>query len=135
MKRLYVSVVALLSMTMAFAGNGNETKSANDCNGCDSTATGKGKTEAAYDINYNLRRMGETLGLTLSQMNSVDALNRSFNDDLKALVGAADADRKALLDNAVANDFKRMSYVLTPAQLSKYEILINATLANRGMEK
>lgn len=135
MKRLYVSVVALLSMTMAFAGNGNETKNANNGNGCDSTATGKGKTEAAYDINYNLRRMGETLGLTLSQMNSVDALNRSFNDDLKALVGAADADRKALLDNAVANDFKRMSYVLTPAQLSKYEILINATLANRGMEK
>ncbi len=135
MKRLYVSVVALLSMTMAFAGNGNETKNANDSNVCDSTATGKGKTEAAYDINYNLRRMGETLGLTLSQMNSVDALNRSFNDDLKALVGAADADRKALLDNAVANDFKRMSYVLTPAQLSKYEILINTTLANRGMEK
>ena len=99
MKRLYVSVVALLSMTMAFAGNGNETKNANDSNVCDSTATGKGKTEAAYDINYNLRRMGETLGLTLSQMNSVDALNRSFNDDLKALVGAADADRKALLDN------------------------------------
>ena len=135
MKRLYVSVVALLSMTMAFAGNGNETKNANNGNVCDSTATGKGKTEAAYDINYNLRRMGEPLALTLSQMNSVDALNRSFNDDLKALVGAADADRKALLDNAVANDFKRMSYVLTPAQLSKYEILINTTLANRGMEK
>ena len=87
------------------------------------------------EYGVNLRRMGETLGLTLSQMNSVDALNRSFNDDLKALVGAADADRKALLDNAVANDFKRMSYVLTPAQLSKYEILINTTLANRGMEK
>ena len=93
------------------------------------------RSETSGDISGCCICMSKDYVQQLSQMNSVDALNRSFNDDLKALVGAADADRKALLDNAVANDFKRMSYVLTPAQLSKYEILINATLANRGMEK
>ena len=135
MKRLYLTVVALLSMTMTFAGNGESAGSGN-------TETAKRaevaevKTDtASYDINYNLRRMGETLGLTLTQMNSVDALNRSFNSELRTVSGASESERKVLLDKAVAADYKRMSYVLTLAQLSKYETLINVTLANRGLEK
>ena len=135
MKRLYLTVVALLSMTMTFAGNGESAGSGNT-ETAKSAEVAEVKTDtASYDINYNLRRMGETLGLTLTHMNSVDALNRSFNSELRTVSGASESERKVLLDKAVAADYKRMSYVLTPAQLSKYETLINVTLANRGLEK
>lgn len=135
MKRLYLTVVAVLSMTMTFAGNEN---------GMDNMAAGapaetatetRADSTASYDISYNLRRLGETLGLTLEQMNSIEALNRTFRSDLMNAANAGETDRKAMLDGAVAKDIRYMSYVLTPEQLGKYKTLINTTLANRGIER
>lgn len=110
-----------------------------DAAGANTAATSatmaKADSTASYDISYNLRRLGETLGLTLDQMNSVEALNRIFRGDLKTAAEADKANRKALMDSAVEKDMKYMSYVLTPEQFDKYQTLINATLANRGLEK
>lgn len=135
MKRLYVTVVALLSMTMTFAGNENGKNAAETNTSAESTAMAQADSTASYDISYNLRRLGETLGLTLDQMNSVEALNRTFRSDMMTAAQAGDTERKELLAGAVAKDIRYMSYVLTPEQLGKYETLINTTLTNRGIEK
>ena len=87
------------------------------------------------DAEEDIRRLGETLGLTLDQMNSVEALNRTFRNDMMTAAQAGDTERKELLAGAVAKDIRYMSYVLTPEQLGKYETLINTTLTNRGIEK
>ncbi len=135
MKRLCFTVVALLSMTMTFAGNEN----GNDTGSTKAEATGKiaaRETNAgAYEIGYNMRRLGETLGLTLSQMNSVEALNRNFRTEMAMVAHATEKERKEMLNNAVEKDFKCMSYVLTPEQFTKYQTLINVTLSNRGLDK
>lgn len=134
MKRLYFTVVALLSMTMTFAGNRNEMNGVGAGSTVAVASESKVDSIASYDISYNLRRMGETLGLTLDQMSSIEALNRTFRVDMKA-AEADKADRKTLMFNAVNKDMKCMSYVLTPEQFDKYKTLINTTLANRGLEE
>lgn len=135
MKRLYFTVVALLSMTMTFAGNRNEMNGVGAGSAVAVASESKVDSIASYDISYNLRRMGETLGLTLDQMSSIEALNRTFRVDMKAAAEADKADRKTLMFNAVNKDMKCMSYVLTPEQFDKYKTLINTTLANRGLEE
>lgn len=135
MKRLYFTVMALLSMTMTFAGNKNDVGATAESAPAETTATTKADSTDSYDISYNLRRLGETLGLTLDQMNSVETLNRKFRSDMMDAAKAVEGDRMAMINNAVAKDMRYMSYVLTPEQLSKYRTLINTTLTNRGLEK
>ncbi len=135
MKRLYFTVVALLGMTMTFAGNKNDITTTGNNNNAETAVTTKNDNQALYDISYNLRRLGETLGLTIDQMNSVEVLNRKFRIDMNNAGQADKAERSSMLNEAVAKDRRYMSYVLTPEQLEKYETLINTTLENRGLEK
>lgn len=127
MKRLFMTVMAVLSMSVTFAGNevaGEASKSADD-NSVDAKV---------YDLNYNVRRLAETLGLTTAQMNTVEALNRIYRDNVKTAAEAQGSERKALLDGAVEKDLKNMRHILTPEQFSKYQMLVNLTLANRTMD-
>lgn len=135
MKRLYFTVVALLSMTMTFAGNEEGMKAGKNGANATAVATVANSDAANYEIRYNVRRLGETLGLNQWQMDSVEALNAMFNADLTAVAGAEKSVRKEMLGDAIAKDHAYMSHVLTPAQLGKYETLINTTFANRGIEK
>ncbi len=127
MKRLFMTVMAVLSMSVTFAGNemaGDASKSADD-NSVDAKV---------YDLNYNVRRLAETLGLTTAQMNTVEALNRIYRDNVKTAAEAQGSERKALLDGAVEKDLKNMRHILTPEQFNKYQMLVNLTLANRTMD-
>lgn len=127
MKRLFMTVMAVLSMSVTFAGNevaGEASKSADD-NSVDAKV---------YDLNYNVRRLAETLGLTTAQMNTVEALNRIYRDNVKTAAEAQGSERKALLDGAVEKDLKNMRHILTPEQFNKYQMLVNLTLANRTMD-
>lgn len=119
--------MAVLSMSVTFAGNevaGEASKSADD-NSVDAKV---------YDLNYNVRRLAETLGLTTAQMNTVEALNRIYRDNVKTAAEAQGSERKALLDGAVEKDLKNMRHILTPEQFNKYQMLVNLTLANRTMD-
>ena len=63
MKRLFLVVVAMLSMTMTFAENEN-TKSLNS-------------TEA-YDMTVNMKKLGQTLELSNDQMEAVAEIHKTF---------------------------------------------------------
>ena len=119
MKRLFLTVMAVLTMTMTFAENEN-TNSVNDVN--------------TYDMTINIRRLGETLGLTVDQMETVADIHRAFCGEMMVASQAAKDDRRSLVDTAVSRDLKYMSYVLTPAQYEKYALLMEATLVNRGLK-
>lgn len=119
MKRLFLVVVAVLSMTTTFAEN---------------ESTDNVKNMDVYDMSVDIRRLGETLGLTLDQMESVADIHRTFCGEMEVASQAHKDDRKALVDNAVAKDLKYMKYILTPEQFAKYNLLLDTTLSNRGLK-
>ena len=63
MKRLFLVVVAMLSMTFTFAENleSSEATAAN-----------------AYDMSVNFRKLGEALELTTDQMEAVENIHHTF---------------------------------------------------------
>lgn len=118
MKRLFLAVVAMLSMTMAFAEN----EDANNVNNV-----------AAYDMKVNIRKLGEVLGLTYDQMESVSDIHRTFCGEMMVASQANKDERSSLVKKAVAKDLQYMNYILNREQYRKYLMLLNATLNNRGL--
>lgn len=118
MKKIVLTVVAMMSMAMAYA---NDETNINVKN--------------AYDMTVNVRKLSETLGLTLDQMECLGDLHNKFCGEMLAASEAKGDERQQKVDEAVVKDLKYMRYILTPAQYDKYEQLLNVTLANRGLGK
>ncbi len=118
MKRLFLVIVAMLSMTMTFAEN-EEAKNVN-------------KVEA-YDMSVNYRRLGVALELTTDQMEAVENVHNYFVAEMLLAAHADEADRKELVKKAVDRDVKWMRYVLDEKQYHAYLMLLNTTLNNRGL--
>ena len=118
MKRLFMLMIAVLSMTMTFAENEN-TKSVNNVE--------------AYDMSVNMRKLSVTLGLTTDQMEAVENIHNTFNAEMQLAAQADSADRQERVKKAVDRDIKWMHYVLDEKQYRTYLTLLNATLNNRGL--
>ena len=118
MKRLFLTTLAMLSMTMTFAET-EETKSV--------------KNVEAYDMSVNMRRLGVTLGLTIDQMEVVENIHNTFNAEMQKAARAKEDDRQEMVNKAVKRDIRRMYYVLDKKQYRNYLTLLNVTLANRGL--
>jgi len=120
MKKMILTVVAMLSMTMAFAENENAANVNN---------------AKAYDMNVNMNKLSETLALNYDQKESVAEIHRAFCGEMMVAGQASKDERQALVDNAVTKDLKNMRYVLSHDQYRKYVMLLNVTLNNRGLNK
>ena len=119
MRKIVMTLVAFMTMTMAFAGN-SDAKSFHETD--------------AYDMHVNIRRLGTTLGLTIDQMDAVKYVHKMFRTDMLD-ASKASADKKAeKVNEAVEKNLTYMSYVLDKKQMAKYTTLINTTLANRGLK-
>ena len=118
MKRLFLTTLAMLSMTMTFAES-EEAKSV--------------KNVEAYDMSVNMRRLGVTLGLTIDQMEVVENIHNTFNAEMQQAAHAKEDDRQELVNKAVERDIKWMHYVLDQKQYNNYLTLLNTTLNNRGL--
>lgn len=120
MKRLFMVVVAMLSMTMTYA----EDEKANNV-----------ENVSSYDMSVNMRRLGESLGLNFDQMESVAEVHKTFCGEMMIAAQANSADdRDKMVRKAVKKNLKYMHYILTEAQYDWYELLLNTTLHNRGIE-
>lgn len=110
----------MLSMTFTFAENleSSEATAAN-----------------AYDMSVNFRKLGEALGLTTDQMEAVENIHHTFCGEMMMAAQANKDDRKNMVNTAVNKDLRYMRYVLTKEQFRKYNLLLQTTLYNRGIER
>ena len=120
MKRLFLTVVAVLSMTMTFAENENLNSVEN---------------ASVYNMAVDYGKLADCLGLSTDQAEAVQDIHTSFFADIMNAAGANADEREGMVKKAVQKDLKYMRYVLTPEQFRKYLMLLNATFYNRGLVK
>ena len=112
-------VVAMFTMTMAFAENENN-----------STLN----SAESYDMTVNMRKLAVTLDLTTDQMEAVQDIHTAFCNEMMLAAYAHTSERENLVDEAVKKDVRYMHYILDEKQYKKYLTLLNATLVNRGLK-
>ncbi len=120
MKKIVLAVVAVLSMTQAFA--------------VENTTTENGY-ENAYEMKISTSSLSNTLKLDGEQTEAVEYVNRRFERDLRKAGKASEEHRSAMLSKAIKKDLSYMHTILNREQYQKYLMLLNATLNNRGLNK
>lgn len=120
MKRLFMVVVAMLSMTMTFAEN--------------ETAANLNATEA-YDMqSVNMKKLGMALNLSKDQVESFAEIHKTFSAELLFAAQATGDERQKMFERAISKDLAYMRYILSSEQYHKYVMLLNVTLVNRGLK-
>lgn len=120
MKKIVLTLMAVLSMTMASA---NEKNTIVDNNA------------QAYDMTVNYTKLAKCLGLDFDQMDAVQMIHNHFCEEMKNAAEAPEEERAELLKKAVLRDLRYMHSVLDRRQYRKYQQLLNVTLINRGLIK
>lgn len=120
MKRLFMVVVAMLSMTMTFAEN--------------ETAANLNATEA-YDMqSVNMKKLGMALNLSKDQVESFAEIHKTFSAEMLFAAQTVGDERQKMVEKAIKKDLAYMNYILSSDQYRKYVMLLNITLMNRGIK-
>ena len=117
---MILTMVAMLSMTMAFA-EGENVNSVNNV--------------AAYDMSCNMNKLAEALSLTGDQREAVDNIYQTFTAEMLFAAQYGNDQRKEMVKKAVNKNIAWMNYVLNDKQRRTYLRLLNATINNRGLNK
>lgn len=120
MKKIILTMVALLSMTAAFAEGENNEAAAES---------------AKYEIKFNIGSLTKALNLDYDQTIAVEDINYMFASDMTNAAAASGTERDELRSKAVIRDLAYMKTVLNDKQYKKYVMLLNTTLNNRGLNK
>ena len=120
MKKMILTLVAMLSMTTAFAEG--------------EMAMGTSNMEA-YELNVNMDKLSEALNLADDQKEAVADIHHTFASELMFAAQYNANDRKKLVAHALDNNIKWMRYVLDEKQFRTYRALLNSTVNNRGLNK
>jgi len=120
MKKMILTMVAMLSMTTAFAEEENAANVEN---------------MEAYEMNINMNKLSKALNLEDDQKEAVAEIHHTFASELMFAAQYGKNDRKAFVDRAISNDVKWMRYVLNEEQMHVYLRLLNTTINNRGLNK
>ena len=116
MKKMILTMVAMLSMTTAFA-EGENLNSVNNV--------------AAYDMSCNMNKLAEALSLTADQREAVDNIYQTFNAEMMfAAQYYNDDQRKEMVKKALEKNVAWMRYVLNDKQSHTYLMLLNTTINN-----
>nr|WP_313978591.1 hypothetical protein [uncultured Prevotella sp.] len=122
MKKIVLTVAAVMSMTMAFAA------SENDNNNTTTNAN-------AYKFNLSTYALSRALNLNYDQVDIVEDINRTFATDMMNASVADNSEREVKVQSAIKKDLSYMRYVLNDRQYREYVKLLNVTLNNRGLNK
>ena len=118
---MILTMVAMLSMTMAFA-EGENVNSVNNV--------------AAYDMSCNMNKLAAALSLTADQREAVDNIYQTFTAEMMfAAQYYSNEQRNEMVKKAINKNVAWMNYVLNEKQRRTYLMLLNATLNNRGLNK
>ena len=116
MKKIVLTLVALMSMTTIFAEN-----------------EGMNTTEA-YNMTVNMKNLARTLNLSKDQVESVAEVHKTFSSEMVFAAQYGKEERTKMVDKAINKDLAYMNYILNKDQYHKYVMLLNVTLANRGLK-
>ena len=116
MKKIILTVVATMMMTISFAETNN-------------TSAVKNVDNAG--LTFDLNRLAATLDLNDYQMEAVKVISDNFNDELISATSARRFQRHALIQQAIRKDAKQMRNVLNDKQFNTYMQLLGVTLQNR----
>jgi hypothetical protein len=120
MKKMILTMVAMLSMTMAFA-EGENMNSVNNV--------------AAYDMSCNMNKLAEALSLTADQREAVENIYQTFTAEMMFAAQYSNDQRKEMVKKALEKNVAWMRYVLNDKQSHTYLMLLNTTINNRGLNK
>ena len=116
MKKIVLTLVALMSMTTTFAEN-----------------EGMNTTEA-YNMTVNMKSLAHALGLTNDQVESVAEVHKTFSTEMMFAAQYGKDERSKMVEKAVNKDLAYMHTILNKDQYRKYLTLLNVTLVNRGLK-
>ena len=116
MKKIVLTLVALMSMTTIFAEN-----------------EGMNTTEA-YNMTVNMKMLARTLNLSQDQIESVAEVHKTFSSEMVFAAQYGKEERTKMVEKAVNKDLAYMNYILNKDQYRKYVMLLNTTLTNRGLK-
>ena len=117
---MILTMVAMLSMTTAFAEGENAANVSN---------------VEAYDLNINMNKLSDALELADDQKEAVENIHHTFAAEMSFAAQYGNNEREELVKRAIDNDVKWMRYVLNEDQMRKYLVLLNTTINNRGLNK
>ena len=118
---MILTMVAMLSMTMAFA-EGENVNSVNNV--------------AVYDMSVNMEKLAEALSLNGDQREAVDNIYQTFAAEMMyAAQYYSNDQRKDMVKKAINKNVAWMNYVLNDKQRRTYLMLLNTTINNRGLNK
>ena len=120
MKKIVFTLIASMVMTAALADT-PKTTTANNANA------------ANYDMTVNYNRLAVALNLDGDRIESVKLIHGDYIKAMNAAAKAPEAEKKEMVRKATQKELARLRYVLDRDQYRKYNMLINATLTNRGL--
>ena len=119
MKRLFLTVVAMMSLTLTFAENENM----NSVNNAE-----------AYNLSVNMNALSKALNLANDQREAVSEIHKTFCSEVMFATQYGKDERDARVDAAIRKDLGYMNYILNKDQYKKYVMLLNVTMVNRGLK-
>ena len=117
---MFLTMVAMLSMTMAFA-EGENAASVNNVE--------------AYDMSVNMNKLSDALALNADQKEAVAEIHHTFAAEMIFAAQYNNDERKNRVNEAIEKDVKWMRYVLNEKQMRTYLMLLNTTINNRGLNQ
>ena len=118
MKKMILTVVALMSMTVLFAENDNAASV---------------NAVQAYDMTVNMKKLSEALNLSKDQVEGVEEVHKTFAAEMVFAAQYGKEELQKMVEKAINKDLAYMNYMLNKDQYRKYVMLLNVTLNNRGI--
>ena len=112
MKKIALTLVALMAVTMSFA---------------------KSSADRRFDMSCDIYRLSVTLGLDEQQMDAVEEIQDNFSNEMKSLSTLKGRRLRHGIHQTVRKDAEQMRQVLNPEQFHTYMRILMATLHNRNL--
>ena len=112
MKKMILTLVAMMAMTSGFAKS-NESK--------------------RFDMSCDIYRLSVTLDLDEEQMDAVEMIQDNFSNEMQSLASQQGLWQRVNIHKAVRKDAEQMRQVLNDEQFHTYMRILLTTLRNRQL--
>jgi hypothetical protein len=115
MKKIVLTVVAMMAVTFSFAG------------------TNAKNVDKKYDMSCDIYRLSTVLDLDDRQMDAVEEIQEQFSNEMQSLASVRGPKQRHMIHEAVRKDASQMRRVLNDKQFGAYMRILFNTLRNRQL--